>query len=63
MEAKVLGENFKEARQPTNSKMSLDMQVEMYDNENRNLRNERYRLMQHINRLEEANLDKERTLG
>jgi len=43
--------------------MSLDMQVQMYDNENRNLRNERYRLLQHIKRLEEANLDKERTLG
>jgi hypothetical protein len=35
----------------------------MYDNENRNLRNERYHLLQHIKRLEEANLDKERTLG
>lgn len=57
----MLGENFKEAPKP--GKMSLEMQVSMYDNENRNLRNERYRLMQHIKRLEEANLDKERTLG
>lgn len=63
MEAKVLGETFKEAKPQVNSKMSLDMQVQMYDNENRNLRNERYRLLQHIKRLEEANLDKERTLG
>ena len=35
----------------------------MYDNENRNLRNERYRLLEHVKQLEEANLDKERTLS
>ena len=76
MEAKIISEHFTVERtqipvskalqqKPSTQKplqMSMDLQVQMYDNENRNLRNERYRLLEHVKQLEEANLDKERTL-
>jgi hypothetical protein len=45
MEAKVIGEQLAEQNQKKPERMSLELQVQMYDNENRNLRNERQRML------------------
>lgn len=43
--------------------MNTKLQLEMYDNENRNLRNERERLMDHIKQLEVENQNHEKALS
>lgn len=46
-----------------NSSLGVHTKLEMYDNENRNLRAEREKLLDHIKKLEAANQTQEKALS